>query len=188
LSIYFKQLLFAAGLVVMVGGTAVPAKAIIALDVFSFTGTCGAQSCSFSSATLELIAGSFTPGSALTTDDLFGFSYNSNLLSFGINGNDPGVTLSGVIPSTLPGQANISVGDNEFSFISSTDGTWAAFQVGDDAGPASVWTANVAGVPEPGTMAMLGVGLAAASMVRYRRGRGYWSECRFEGRARRDRS
>jgi hypothetical protein len=190
LSTYLKQLLLAVGLIVMIGGTAVPAKAIIALEVFNFTGTCAVESCSFSNATLELIGGSFTPGSPLTTDDLYDFSYTSNLLSFNINGDDTDVALSGVIPTTLPGPANISVSDSGFSFNSTSEGSWSAFEASDDAGANSVWSANVNGgsVPEPGTMAMLGMGLAGAIMVRYRRGRGYWFASRSGYRARRDRS
>jgi len=159
MSTHYKALIFMAVLV------AIPASAnsIIALELFNYTGTCA--DCAFSTGTLELIAG-YTPGTPVTSSNFFDFTYTSNLLNFAINQNDPGFSVSGDLPATLPGPATLVIEDNAWEFSSSATGSWFVSNLStDDFGPANSWSA-VSGsvVPEPSAIAMLGLGLAA--MVR----------------------
>ncbi len=151
---------------------AVPASAgsIIAIEVFNYSGTC--TDCTFSIGTLELIGG-YTPGSPLTTSPFVNFTYSSNLLNFTISQNDPGFFDSGGLPATLPGAATLVIENSLWEFSSSSSGSWFVNAIPQDFGPANSWSAASA-VPEPGALAMLGVGLAALAGVkaRYRRGRG----------------
>jgi hypothetical protein len=169
LSTKFKALMLMAVVI------AVPASAdsLIAVEVFNYTGTC--TDCTFSTGTLELLAG-YTPGSPLSTSPFVNFSYSSNLLNFTITQNDAGFFDSGGLPSTLPGAATLVIENNLWEFSSSSSGSWFVenlSSIPQDFGPANSW--SQASVPEPGALAMLGIGLAALAGVkaRYRRGRGY---------------
>jgi hypothetical protein len=155
----------------------VPASASIPLNVFDYTGTC--TDCTFSNGQLELFA-PYTLGTAITSSNFVGFEYTSNLISFSINQNDPGFSVSGSLPSLLPGAATVTIEDNLWEFSTSSTGSWfvANLSEPDDFGPANSWSAATSSAPEPGTIAMLGLGLAAVGIrVRYRRGRGYLTGC-----------
>jgi hypothetical protein len=151
----------------------VPASATIPLNVFEYTGTC--TDCTFSNGTLELFA-PYTLGTPITTSNFVDFSYTSNLLSFNINQNDADFSVSGSLPSVLPGAATLTIEDSQWEFSSSSNGSWSVEEFSErpsDFGPANSWS-QASSAPEPGTIAMLGLGLAAVGIrARYRRGRGY---------------
>jgi PEP-CTERM motif-containing protein len=148
----------------------IPASASIPLNVFNYTGTC--TDCTFSNGTLELFA-PYTLGTPITTSNFVNFFYTSNLVTFGINQGDPGFFVSGSLPSLLPGPATILIEDNQWEFSSSSDGSWFVndFLLGQDNGPSNTWSSASASTPEPGTILMLAVGLAALT-ARYKRARG----------------
>lgn len=147
----------------------IPASASIPLDVFNYTGVC--SDCTFSNGTLELFA-PYTLGTPITTSNFVNFFYTSNLVSFSINQGDPGFSVSGSLPSLLPGPATLLIEDSQWEFSTSTDGSWfvANLTLADN-GPSNTWSSASASAPEPGTILMLAAGLAALR-VRYRRGRG----------------
>ena len=102
LSTYFKALMFMAAVV------AVPASAdsLIPIELFNYTGTC--TDCTFSTGTLELFGG-YTLGSPVTSSNFVDFTYMSNLLNFSIDQSDPGFSVSGSLPATLPGAATLLI-------------------------------------------------------------------------------
>ena len=151
---------------------AMTASASIPLNVFTYTGTC--TDCTFSNGTLELFA-PYTLGTAITTSNFVNFSYTSNLITFDINQNDAGFSVSGSLPSVLPGPADLTIEDDLWEFSTSSDGSWSVtdLSIPQDFGPANTWSGTVSSTPEPGTITMLGLGLAVAGVrARYRRGRG----------------
>jgi PEP-CTERM motif len=147
----------------------IPASASIPLDVFNYTGVC--TDCTFSNGELELFA-PYTLGTPITTSNFVNFIYTSNLVSFFINQDDPGFSVSGSLPDSLPGPANILIEDSQWEFSTSTDGSWFVDEFGGaDNGPSNTWSSAQASTPEPGTILMLAAGLAALT-ARYKRARG----------------
>jgi PEP-CTERM motif len=149
----------------------VPASASIPLDVFNYTGTC--TDCTFSNGQLELFA-PYTLGAAITSSNFVNFTYTSNLLNFSINQDDPGFSVSGSLPSVLPSPADLVIEDDLWEFSTSSSGSWFVedLSIPRDFGPNNIWAGAASSAPEPGTIAMLGLGLAAAGIrARYRRAR-----------------
>ncbi|MDR3699189.1 MAG: PEP-CTERM sorting domain-containing protein [Candidatus Sulfopaludibacter sp.] len=158
-----KSLTLAATMIALGVATAKPASATIALEVFSFSGTC-TDCVGYGTGTLALITG-YNLGDSFGVDNFQFFTYSSSIVGdpgFTIGKNSSGLAVSGILPSVLPGTANVSISDNAWSFVSSSDGSWSVGLVPADYGPSSTWSLpSPASVPEPAPMALLGAGLAA---------------------------
>lgn len=158
----FLKGLILIGALIMIAAPA-SADSIIAIELFNYTGVC--TDCSFSTGTLELIAG-YAPGTPITTSNFLDFTYTSNLLNFSINQNDAGFSVSGGLPAALPGAATLLIEDDAWEFSSTTGGSWFVNNLTpQDFGPSNTFSA-ASTVPEPGAMAMLGLGLGAMIAIR----------------------
>jgi PEP-CTERM motif len=146
---------------------ALPKAARADTEVFTFSGAC--QDCAGTgNGTLTLTG--YTPGTALSSSNFVSFDYSSNLTSFDVtssNLNDFGGSI-GATPG--PYDVVINYGDGGL-FISQSGGDWC---VGEsclaDFGFNNTWSqaTGTSPVPEPGTASLVGLGLAAADVVRRR--------------------
>jgi hypothetical protein len=138
------------------------ADAVSIPTVITFTGDCLIDCSSTGTGTLTL-GGSYTLGSDIGAS-FISFAYSSSFTSFTILPTDTGFFAGGSLPGTLPGAADISIFNNTTGFQSFTSGFWCVgsrcnSQVNNDAGVNGTFNA-AAGVPEPGSLMLLGSGLA----------------------------
>jgi hypothetical protein len=167
---YFKSLMPVATLVVIGVAAALPGSAItIANETFNFVGTCG-DCTGFGDATLVL-SGTYTLGSPITVSNFVSFAYaGTNLLpAFTINSSSPGLFVSGNLPNTLPGTANLTIDGGTEGFNSNISGAWTAGALADH-GVSSNWSVPATSTPEPATTGSLGLVLAALILLVRRRG------------------
>jgi len=149
------------------------------ITTFSFTGDC--SDCT-GQATGTLVLQNYTLGDPLETSNFVSFAYSSNLISFGADSLDSfeGI-LEGVLPVDLPGPAIVSIENivvspgcedcEELGFYSVNYNSNAWTLGVQDYGTNGIWSAaaqNTA-VPEPSSLAMLGVALAGLVAWRQRR-------------------
>ncbi len=161
---HFKSLTLAATLIALGVATGKPASATIALEVFSFSGTC-TDCVGYGAGTLALITG-YSLGDSFGVDNFQFFTYSSSILGnpgFTIGRNSSGLAVSGTLPSVLPGAADVSISGDGWSFVSNSNGSWSVENPAPaDFGPSSTWSlASPANAPEPASMALLAFGLAA---------------------------
>jgi hypothetical protein len=166
---------------VLVGVLAIvqPGSAVFTTTTtYHFVGTC--SDCA-GTGTGSLILGNYTLGSAFTTANFLSFSYSSNLISFTIATGSPGINVSGTLPATLPGPANVVIFNSQNQFVSEIPGN-AAWCAGtgclDDLGISGTWSlasATPTGAPAPNTIGLMGVALVtvllAQILLRRRRNR-----------------
>lgn len=137
-------------------------------SVFTFSGTC--TDCA-GTATATLTLSNYTQGNSILFDNLVSFQYDgTNLLApFSINQANLS-NISGIIPVSLPSQANFSIANTSFFFFNTTvGGNW--FVGLDDFGANGMFAAKAptSGVPEPVTVAMMALGLGLIGIFRLKR-------------------
>jgi hypothetical protein len=99
-------------------------------------------------------------GSAFNASEFVSFSYSSNLINF-VSG-DVNLLVAGILPTLLPAAATVGISNNFQGFSSNSNGTWVIEQlVSADFGPTSTWSVASASTPEPATMGLEGLSLAA---------------------------
>jgi hypothetical protein len=156
-------------------------------QVFNWQGTC--FDCNGTATGTLTLTGTYVLGTALDTAHFVSFHYNgTNLFSpFTINSGDAGLVVWGLLPTTLPGPANVRIynSTNEFetgSFTGAGPGSFCVATGGGFGGaspscvPADFGlvgstfsiAATTAAVPEPASLALLGSGLMVFVAGRYR--------------------
>jgi hypothetical protein len=156
-----------------------PARATsVGQSVFDFSGDCFDCYQGEGSVSATLTVTGYALGDEITTKNFVSFTYNGSDLLGAFTVADADVIddgfVNGAIGSPLPGPYEFSVdgGGHLFqSYISDSEGFWCAgASCASDVGNNAVWSQG-ASVPEPASIAMFGLGLAAVGAFRARRGR-----------------
>lgn len=147
-----------------------PASGAAVTQEYSWSGVC--SDCDGTSTASLLLAG-YTPGNPIVLENLVSFTYNgSNLLAaFTINQSNLS-GINGTIPASLPGSTSFSIQSNDghqfFSTSNPQTNFWCAGNSCDsDFGGTNSFV--LAGVPEPGTVALVATGLGVLGFARRRR-------------------
>jgi hypothetical protein len=142
------------------------ARATVAVfSDYSFSGLC--SDCTGHGTGL-LVLQNYTPGTLAGDSNFVSFDYSSNLISYSVTSANLS-TFSATLAS-LPGEDDVTLLADSFvtQFTSQTRGFWCTGAICvNDIGASHVW--SVATVPEPVSLAILGVGLAGLGAIRRRR-------------------
>lgn len=148
------------------GSQEVSANSIVN-STYVFTGDC--TDCT-GVGTGTLVLSNYTLGNALTSGNFISLGYTSNLINFSITSATL-ASISGSLPVSLPGVATLSitanVGGNMLVTNINGNGGWCAgSSCSGDFGGTSSFANAPTGTPEPATLLMSVVGIAAISLVR----------------------
>ncbi len=149
----------------------------IATTQYNFSGVCFPGDCTGNGTGVLTVLGTYVPGTQIGAS-FVSLTYTSNLIpSFTILSSDPNLIVSSsnpnsIIPASLPGPANVFIssgsGLSTKSFQSTTvvgSPNWfvcTGNTCAADFGTNGTWSGALAGVPEPGTMVLTGLGLGFA--------------------------
>ena len=160
-----KSLLCAAAATIAV--SLAPGSAWAGLTTFDFTGEC--TDC-HGVATAELVVQDYVPGTFFSPSNFVRFHYDGTNLTPAFT-LTPGqlVNFAGSIGPSLPGAFDVGVFSvtRTSSFETGPSGDWTEGAI-MDVGTNGTWDLAAGAVPEPGTMKLLSVGLAAFGMTRCR--------------------
>ena len=150
-----------------------------AVVIYDWEGRCTAL-CAGDAVAVLTLNDSYIPGTPLTDSDFISFSYASSIGTYDIPGSGTLSSIRGTLPVTAGGLPTVDFlldinGPNTF-FLSSTSGVWESnfpLSSRQDFGPTQGWFLRPAPVPEPGTLGLMGFGLAGLAFVgrRHRRRR-----------------
>ena len=127
-------------------------------ETYSFNGACTDCYNGDGDVHATLVLEDYTPGDSIEASNFVSFSYSgSNLVpAFTVLPANLTLGISGVIPTTLPGPAEVHIFFDlpTSNFISNTDGSWYVNEA--DYGTSGTWSA----APEPSTWALTLIGFA----------------------------
>jgi hypothetical protein len=141
---------------------------------FYFTGTC--SDCT-GTGTGQLVLQGYTQGTAINSSNFVSLTYSSNLINFTISQADS-PSVGGMIPSSLPAAASVSVFGSTYTLFTQSRGNWCTGATQDcasDNGPAHTWSLTppsppattatpAAGAPAVSEPVMFSLALGIAAM------------------------
>lgn len=157
------------GLAVLAALGSQEARASTLNDTYTFTGVCRVGDC-VGVGIGSLVVNNYVLGDTLTNANFVSFDYSSSIISgFSITVGTLG-SISGSLNSDLSGGvSSVGIVGNGMMFVSSTNGAGAwclGAACNNDDGPSSSWTSSQSSTPEPATLFVSVLGLAAMGFAR----------------------